>query len=40
MLLCIYFATMSNVPWTFLPWYSSPAAETVTSGTRSLAVAP
>jgi hypothetical protein len=26
MLLCIYFATMGNVPWTFLPWYSVPTA--------------
>ena len=26
MLLCIYFATMGNVPWTFLPWYNVPTA--------------
>jgi hypothetical protein len=26
MLLYIYFATMGNVPWTFLPWYSVPTA--------------
>jgi len=41
MLLCIYFATMSNVPLDIPPLIQQPGRpEAVTSGTRSLAVAP